>query len=243
MSAKETKACATLARCAALPRYHRVPLSKRKRPRKRPVRKVRAPMPADPGTSDRVECEPTTLRAYPPRKGRKAREGQEPRWACSEHPVGAVLLPSAGSSLLIHLADRLSSREYGPLPPVVRSSGFIQLSYSTKLETRTARRQHGAPPPVLKSDWRRCGRLVAPLVAQGDTELKNPCTIGRVGGRRQRRERRRRRHCGMRLRQGKSSSKVCSACRCGTAAARCSPDHCGVLFGVGPHRFERERAH
>ena len=162
MSAKETKACANLARCAALPRYHRVPLSKRKRPRKRPVRKVRAPMPADPGTSDRVECEPTTLRAYPPRKGRKAREGQEPRWACSEHPVGAVLLPSAGSSLLIHLADRLSSREYGPLPPVVRSSGFIQLSYSTKLETRTARRQHGAPPPVLKSDWRRCGRLVAP---------------------------------------------------------------------------------
>ena len=62
-----------------------------------------------------------------------------------------------------------------PLNPVVRSSGLILAFLKSQPETSTARRQHGAPSPTRRANTaRQCGRLVAPLVAQGGTELKKP---------------------------------------------------------------------
>ena len=51
-------------------------------------------------------------------------------------------------------------------------------------ETRTARRQHGAPSPTRRANTaRRCGRLVAPLLVQSATEAEEtPVRSGVVGG-------------------------------------------------------------
>ena len=71
-----------------------------------------------------------------------------------------------------------------PLNPVVRSSGLILAFLKSQPETSTARRQHGAPSPTRRANTaRRCGRLVAPLVAQSATKAEEtPVRSGVVGG-------------------------------------------------------------
>ena len=110
-------------------------------PRKRPARGVGAQCPPASDLPSALKCRSEPVVCLPPLELEGSTyDRPRPWWACDELQflIDAVLLPSAGSSLLIHFADILSSREYGPLPPVVRSSGLYSFLILPSL--RLARR-------------------------------------------------------------------------------------------------------